>query len=451
MRVKYFIPLIAVVALAAVLMWFFGPFRAGRPSIILISVDTLRPDHLGCYGYDKATSPHVDAFAGESILFERCFSQAPTTRPSCGTILSGYFPHELKIFNNSDNLSPAVVTVAERLRGAGYLTLGVVSNFVLRNGAGFEQGFDYYDDRMDDAEITRGIPERIAAKTTDAAIGLLRLHHKARLFMWIHYQDPHGPYNPKPPYDTMFLDASVEPRNLPVNATISGMGGIPSYQAINGQRDYYHYRARYDGEIRYFDEHFGRLLEEIKALGLYDNALIILTADHGEGMGEHDYYFAHGEYVYNSLIHVPLIVHMGGNHPAARKDLARLVDVVPTILGAAGVKPEESYHGVDMLAAGVDGAPIFSEMPGRYSVIKNGMKLIHHAEDNEYLLFDINTDPDETHDLLNAPDYEDILRPMVAALAGFRRQDVLGDLVRRDTQRLTTDEREKLKALGYVQ
>jgi arylsulfatase A-like enzyme len=448
---RYFIPVIAVVAFAAVLVWFVGPFRPEGPNIILISVDTLRPDHLGCYGYTRPTSPNVDAFAGESILFERCFSQAPATRPSCGTFITGYFPHELKIFNNSDNLSPAVVTVTERLRDAGYLTLGVVSNFVLSNGCGFEQGFDYYDDHMDDTEITRGIPERIAAKTTDAAIGLLRLHHKSRFFMWIHYQDPHGPYTPRPPYDTMFLDPAAEPRELPVNDTVSGKGGIPSYQVIDDQRDYNQYRARYDGEIGYFDENFGRLLEELKALGLYDNALIILTADHGEGMGEHDYYFAHGEYVYNSLIHVPLIVRAGAGYTATRRDLARLIDIVPTILGAAGVKPGVHYHGIDLLKAEVDDNPIFSEMPDRYAVISRGVKLIHNAAENEYLLYDIDKDPDETRNVVEDPRYEDLLRPRVAKLAGFLSEDMLSGQVRRDAQVRTAEEREKLRALGYIQ
>ena len=149
MKPRYLIAVAAVVVIVAAL-WLVGPFGGESPSVILISVDTLRPDHLGCYGYERKTSPSVDAFAGESILFSRCFAQAPTTRPSCGTIVSGYYPHELKIFNNSDNLPLPVTTVAERLRDEGYRTLGVVSNFVLRRGGGFEQGFDYYDDKMDD-------------------------------------------------------------------------------------------------------------------------------------------------------------------------------------------------------------------------------------------------------------------------------------------------------------
>jgi arylsulfatase A-like enzyme len=453
MKTKYVVPavVVAAVAVVAVLVLLSGPFGSRRPSIILISVDTLRPDHLGCYGYHRDTSPGVDAFARESVLFERCFSQAPTTRPSCGTIVTGYFPHEIQIFNNKYTMPAAVVTVSERLREAGYRTIGVVSNFVLRRGGGFEQGFDYYDDRMDDEEITRGFPERIAAKTTDTAIGLLRLHSGEPFFMWIHYQDPHGPYTPRPPYDTMFLDRSAEPLELPLNDTLSGKGGIPSYQVLAGIRDYHHYLALYDGEIRYFDEHFVRLLEEIKALGLYDEALIILTADHGEGMGEHDYYFAHGEYVYNSLIHVPLIVHFGPQSTPMRRDLARLIDVVPTILAAAGLTPDESCHGIDLLGESAEGRPVFSEMPGKYAVIQDDLKLVHHADSEEYLLFDIRQDPDEALNLLDEAAYADRLRPLAGALARFRTQDVLGIAAQSNVQRFTHSQKEKLKALGYVQ
>ena len=450
MKARYLIPVAAVVVVLAAL-WLVGPFGKESPSIILISVDTLRADHLGCYGYHRKTSPSVDAFAGESMLFSRCFAQAPITRPSCGTIVSGYYPHELKVFKNNDKLPAPVTTVAELLREEGYRTIGVVSNFMLHRGAGFEQGFDYYDDKMDEMELVRRIPERIAEKTTDAAINLLRLHHRNRFFLWIHYQDPHGPYTPRPPCDAMFAAGSNGDRELPVNETVSGMGGIPSYQDLDGIRSYNHYVAQYDGEIRYFDEHFGRLVAELKALGLYDNSVIIFTADHGEGMGEHDYYFAHGEYVYNSLIHVPLIIRHGAREAGIREDYAQLADIVPTILGAAGITADGTLHGSDLLEGTPGDRHILSEMPGKYSIIEGGLKLVHHAEANEYLLFDLANDPDERINLLDDAAYADRLNSMAAAMVEHLRQDVLGDRVRRNTQRLTREEKEKLKALGYVQ
>jgi arylsulfatase A-like enzyme len=343
-----------------------------------------------------------------------------------------------------------VTTVAELLRDNGYTTIGVVSNFVLRKGGGFDQGFDFYDDRMDEVELVRGIPERIAEGTTERAVNLLRLHKDKRFFLWIHYQDPHGPYTPQGQFRTMFVDEGLPARDLQLNETVSGKGGIPSYQQLGENRDFNYYVAQYDGEIRYFDEHFGRLIEALKQLGLYDNSLIIFTSDHGEGMGGHDYYFAHGEYVYNSLIQVPLIMRFGGRSEV-RNDMVQLIDVVPTILEIAGLEPRPQLRGTNILAAPAGNRPAFSEMPGRYSLVRNRLKLIHHAEDKEILLFDIVDDPGETLNLAGDPRFKEGLADLAEGLSVLRSQNLLGHGVRRRTPQITEEEKEKLKALGYVQ
>jgi len=181
------------------------------------------------------------------------------------------------------------------------------------------------------------------------------------------------------------------------------------------------------------------------------DGVALITADHGEGMGEHDYYFAHGEYVYNSLVHVPLVIRRGNEEAGLREDFAQLADIVPTILGAARIKADETLHGSDLLDGSPGDRPVFSEMPGKYSIIEEGLKLVHHTEANEYFLFDIGTDPDEKVNLLDDAAYAGRLNSMAAALVEHLRQDVLGDRVHRNRQRLTRDEKEKLKALGYVQ
>jgi arylsulfatase A-like enzyme len=451
MRARYLIAIVVVAAVGIASYVIVGRFSGGDTSVILISVDTLRPDHLGCYGYDRKTSPAVDQFAEESLVFENCFAQAPTTRPSCGVILSGFFPHELKIFGNRDNLPIEVSTVTEMLREDGYRTLAVVSNFVLGKRSGFDQGFDYYDDRMDEVELVRGVPERIAENTTEAAINLLRLHHKRKFFMWIHYQDPHGPYTPRPPFDAMFVDPSAEPLELEFNATVSGIGGIPSYQRLGDNRDFNYYVSQYDGEIRYFDEHFKRLINSLKDLDLYDTALIILTSDHGEGMGEHDYYFAHGENVYNTLIRVPLIVRYGTEPRGRRKEFAQIMDLVPTILDLTGVSPTTEYRGASLFGELPAGRLAFSEMPGRYTVVGRDLKLIYHDDENEYMLFDMANDLYESRNLVEAQEYEQHLRPLANRMAKLRSEDLLGGSVKRIAPRLTREERKKLKALGYVQ
>ncbi|MGA1840959.1 MAG: sulfatase [bacterium] len=293
-----------------------------RPNIILISVDTLRPDHLGCYGYQRTTTPNIDEFAKEGVLFENCFSQAPATSLSCASFLSGFLPHETKVIKNNAIVHSNVPMLADILKEAGYQTYGVVSNYVLRKGQGFEQGFDIYDAQMDEKELNRkNICERTAEKTSNSVLDILSQHTGGHFFFWVHYQDPHGPYTPKPPYNNMFLDHNKGALYLKFNDTVSGKGGIPSYQRLQDNKDYHYYMAQYDGEICYFDEHFGRLTAFLKEIHAYKNSLIIFTADHGEAMGEHDFYFAHGHGLTNDLIHVPLIIRYKDMRQGRRKDL----------------------------------------------------------------------------------------------------------------------------------
>jgi len=452
MRTKHWLIVLAIVAVVSVaLIILSGGNSHVGPSIILISVDTLRPDHLGCYGYGRDTSPAVDEFAGESLRFETCFAQAPNTRPSCGSIITGFLPHETKVFSNKYVLPAEVNTVAELLQRQGYRTLAVVSNFVLTAGSGFDQGFDFYDDQMDEVELIRGVPERIAEHTTDAAISLIRLNRKGSFFLWIHYQDPHGPYTPRPPYDQMFVDAGLEPIMLETNDSVTGVGGIPSYQKLPGHSDYNYYVSQYDGEIRYFDENFKRLIAALKELGLYDSALIMLTADHGEGMGERDYYFAHGEFVYNNLIRQPLIVRFGDRAKGVRREVAQALDIVPTMLDVAGIVPGPAYRGSSLLGEIPPARSIFCEMPGKYALIRDDLKLIYHVDESEYRLFDLAADPAEANDLIRDADYRPQADWMAGEMSEIRKEDLLLGRIRSKKPGVSKDVEDKLRALGYVQ
>ncbi|MFC1799418.1 sulfatase [Candidatus Eisenbacteria bacterium] len=441
--------IVAVVSVALIILG-GGDSRVG-PSIILISVDTLRPDHLGCYGYGRDTSPGLDAFAKESLRFETCFAQAPNTRPSCSSILTGFLPHETKVFSNKYALPAGVNTAAELLRQHGYKTLAVVSNFVLTGDSGFEQGFDFYDDQMGEEELIRGIPERIAEHTTSAAVSLMRLNRKDGFFMWIHYQDPHGPYTPPPPYNEMFVDPRLEPVELEANDTVTGVGGIPSYQKLPGYSDYNHYVSQYDGEIRYLDEHFARLIQALKEMGIYDTALIIFTADHGEGMGERDYYFAHGEFIYNNLIRVPLIVKYGSDLKGVSRDAAQTLDIVPTMLDVAGIVPGQGYRGSSLLGEIPPGRTIFSERPGDYALIQDGLKLIRHTDQPALELYSMEGDPAETINLASDAEHASQAKIMAGELERVRKKDRLMGKVRSDQPRISKERAEKFKALGYVQ
>jgi arylsulfatase len=429
-----------------------------KPSVLLITVDTLRPDHLGCYGYSKNTSPNIDQLAAESLLFENCLSHAPETRHSFASILSGFLPHETKI-TLSPRLPKAVKTLSEILQRQGYKTAAVVSNYVLQKKIGWAQGFTIYDDTMNERELVRRWPEKIAEHTTTRAIELLRQFHKKQLFMWVHYQDPHGPYAPPSRFALLFRELNKKPRNLIVNRSFSGRGGIPSYQVLGANRDFYHYVSQYDGEIRYQDDHLKRLIDELKNAGLYDEALIIFSSDHGEGMGEHNYYFAHGENLYSSLTHVPLIIKYGNELSGRRTDFVQHIDLVPTILKILGLKVDSRFRGRDLRTQGLRGREIFSEMSlprgwggilMQFSLVIDGLKLIYTPQRDQYQLFNLKTDPYETSNLFTDDKHRGQAENLKVRLNRIRKEDFLGLRVRGRAPKYTDEELEKLKSLGYT-
>jgi len=213
---------------------------------------------------------------------------------------------------------------------------------------------------------------------------------------------------------------------------------------------------QYDGEIRYMDQHFKRLIDTLKQLGLYDNTLIIFTADHGEGMGEHDYYFAHGENLYNSLLHVPLIVKFGSYLTGRRTDHVGHFDIVPTILNMLDLKADLSYRGTD-LRRGKKEREIFAEMktpPHRggikFSLTGSSLKLIYTAMNNRYELFDLDRDFTEEHDLSDDGKYRKQLDDLKNRLHYLRNEDLLGLKIVNSPLELTDEEIQNLKSLGYV-
>ena len=312
--------ILGVVAIVAILagVGAWAAFR--RPTklnVLLITVDTLRADHVGAYGYRRATTPNLDALAAESKVFRLAFSQAPETNPSLASVMTCLYPHETTVYRNFHLLPSKPRTLAEILAARGLATGAVVTNFSLRRGSGLERGLADYDDRMDDLATPKweGI-ERIAPKTTAAAVEWLRGHAGERFFLWVHYMDPHAPYMPPPPYDTMF--PVRDPGDTGPDITLPflegglGIGGIPLYAQLGDHNDPRYYASQYDGEIRFFDHWLGELLKEVRAQGLLDRTLIVVAADHGEGMGEYGYWFNHPEFLWNGLIHVPLVVRLPG-------------------------------------------------------------------------------------------------------------------------------------------
>jgi arylsulfatase len=332
-----------------------------RRDLLLISVDTLRADRLGAYGHALGLSPHLDALAADSQVFERAYSTASYTLPAVISLLTGRQPDELGIRANVSVLRGGVPTLATRLWTRGWRTGAVVSNAILRRRVGIHVGFDHYDDQFPTREQNRAVPERIAEDTTDAALAMfdaLRAEGGAPVFLWVHYQDPHGPYTPPEGYRERYLASERRapdgPRELPFDESQVGEGGIPAYQRVGDAREVAFYRAGYDGEIRYVDEQIGRLLAELERRHGLSQAVVVLTADHGEGLGERDYWFAHGEHLTDPVVRIPLFVRAPGLTPGRRTDVASLVDLVPTLTRLVGAESPQGLAGRDLFAPGAE-------------------------------------------------------------------------------------------------
>jgi len=279
-------------------------------SLLLVTIDTLRADHLSCYGYERETSPRLDAFVARGTRFELGFSASPRTLPSHASLLTGLYPsfHSVGHENSRFALEGSFVTLAEHCRAAGMRTAAIVSNPVLHRRSGLAQGFETYDDRFPDAEPGRPAREKIAERTASAALQRLAELAGGRFFLWVHFQDPHGPYAPPAPFDEAFAGESVtEDLVLAAGDTHAGHGELPEYQVLGEERRLAEYVRRYDAEIRYLDEHLGRVLDALERLGIAGETLVAITADHGEAFGEDGYYCAHGHGLGLDQTRVPLV------------------------------------------------------------------------------------------------------------------------------------------------
>jgi len=405
-----------------------GPAAPAR-GVVLITCDTLRADRLGFMGCPRATSPNLDALAQESLVFDTAWSTAPLTGPALAALLTGRPPEELGLSDNRQVLAPEAETLAERLSARGIDTAAIVSNWVLRRrpelpGAGVQQGFAHFDDRMDTLEPARpDLRERLAPATTDAAIAWLDARSDARpFFLWVHYQDPHGPYTP--PADCLGAEDGAtdgEPR-LEVGTDQRGAGTLPEYQAVDDERRPAVYRRRYEAEIRFFDRELGRLLGHLRATGELERALVVFTADHGESLGERGFFFSHGQHLHRELVQVPLLVRPpgGAREPHTRSGPVSHLDLAPTVLAFLGVA-EPSSRGIDLVSGTLSPRRTLPQfLRGSWGATDGTHRLI--VADGRAQLFDVTADPREEHDL--APGLGDCVRTLTERHHAFAR---LGD------------------------
>lgn len=335
---------------------------SGRPvprDVLLVTVDTLRPDLLGAYGFEPSVSPSFDALARRGVVFERAVAASPRTAPSHASIMASRWVREHSIgWHNGDTRLEGALTLAEVFRRHGYATAAFVGNVVLRRRSGLDAGFELYDDDLPDAEANRPIAfERIAEKTTKRALAWLAAERSRPVFLWLHYQDPHGPYTPPPPYDRTSVP-HAEDAVLPARDDNRGRHGIPAYQVLGELRRVRDYVGRYAGEIAYFDHWLGRFLDRFEAASR--QPVVLFTADHGESLGERDLYFSHGSRTTPDQVWVPLVVVAPDLEPARRWELVHHVDVMPTLLDLAGLPLPEDLRGVSL--AGLPAQPdVWSE------------------------------------------------------------------------------------------
>jgi choline-sulfatase len=295
---------------------------ASALNILLITLDTTRADHLGCYGYSPAKTPNLDRLAGEGIRFARVYCQSPMTLPSHVSILSGLYPVAHGVRNNGHVLPAGIRSLVEILKGRGYTTAAFVSSFSVDSRFGLDRGFDVYDDTFQSqATIKSTNAERRAEGTFDRFSRWLETNGSSRFFAWVHYYDPHLPYDPPPPYREEF----------------SG--------------------RLYDGEIAYLDRYVGAILERLQTKGILDKTIIVAAGDHGEGLGD-KVETGHGIFLYEEDLRVPLIFHNRRifPRPRASESTVRLVDVAPTILELIGLKDD---------SAGMQGQSLVPRLKGK--------------------------------------------------------------------------------------
>ena len=410
--------------------WLLG---AEPPSanVILITIDTLRPDHVGCYGSHAVPTPTIDQLGRDGVIFRHALAQVPLTLPSHVAILTGTYPMWNGVEDlTTDGLNPGIPTLGDVFKKRGYATAAFVSAFVLNSMWGLKHGFDTYDDAInpeDEKSPEHPRLERRASATVDHTLRWLAARNAHPFFLWLHLYDVHTPYDPPEPFKTRF-------------------------------------RARpYDGEIAYVDQQLGRLVSFLQAHKLYDPSLILLVGDHGEGLGEHGEQ-VHGLFIYNSTAHVPLIVKLPGeNKPAERfiNQIVNTVDIAPTLTQACGFPSADStsFQGrslLPLLRSAASNAPREGYTESLYPRTSFGWHSLHGIETDRYHyieapheeLYDLTLDPGETHNLAaEKPSIAASLRENLHALEA-RYAHPAGPTPAAPS--IDMEKLRELRALGYV-
>lgn len=379
-----------------------------QSNVLLVTIDTLRADHLGAYGYHRGTSPNLDALAKESVLFENAFSVSSWTLPGHASLLTGLFPAEHGVVTDRTALPVSSETLAEIMSSNGYDTFAAVSHAYLTERYGFEQGFDRFDDSLSTGSAHRPV----AAGIVDRMIEWLGERESERpFFVWLHIFDPHWSYVPPSPYDAMFdphYEGSMKGDFRSLSKYFKAVKGYDKPPHLP-ESDFEHVMSLYDGEIAYVDAELGRLFEALRSRDIWGKTLVAVASDHGEEFMEHGSLEGHQWTLYDEVVRVPLILRIpGGRRPGHVVETpVSTVGLVGTVLDYSGIAaPERRSLTATVEESRGDGdrvPPILMDLTVRREkrsvAIREGELKLIRGEDGRAELYRVSVDAGEARDL----------------------------------------------------
>lgn len=410
-------------------------------NLILVTIDTLRADHLGCYDNTSINTPNIDSLASDGVLFKKAYCSEPLTGPSHATILTSLYPRQHSVIMNGFTLPDGVETISEILAERGFNTGAFVGAFPVGSKLNFSQGFyvfnDYFSPLISLSRLTllkilnhlhiistKGIVQRKAEDVTDPFLSWLMKQGDNPFFAWVHYFDPHTPYDPPDEYrkNEDYKDKDEKQKSL------------------------------YKGEIEYVDSEIGRIVEVLQDKMLMDDTIIVITADHGESLGEHDYYYDHGRFLYEPSLHIPLIIYSPNLKNYADNDIEQTVstiDFAPTILDMLDITPPNYMEGESLLPviSGKEHLPYiycetYEENWELIGILSDNWKLINNKINNDIELYNLSDDPGEVNDLSGKGYiYEKELLRLLINWDDLQPHKMSSEMTESDKQ--------KLKTIGY--
>jgi len=418
-------------------------------NVVLISIDTLRADHLSCYKYPKTTSPAIDEFRKDAVLFRRCMAQAASTLPSHASIFTSLIPsHHTAFFTRGQSLPGNMLTMAEIFKQKNYRTVSFNDGGQVDAKFGLDQGFDQYKSFTDEQQSFA----RIVNHTEEWLEKNKKENNKRKFFLFLHTYETHHPYTPAEKYLKQ-IETEAYDGPLPRHISVELIHQINRGEVTLSDADKKHLVNTYDAEIRSMDDSFKQLTEYLKKNGLYDNTLIIFTSDHGEEFGEHGMWGMHSNSLYNEQLHVPLIVKLPQSRYAGRKvnRIVRSIDILPTLTALLGDKASVELEGVDLVPL-MQGRKLKSDIvvisqldapktfvPEAWTIIYKKWKLFNLR------LYDLNKDPAETIDLAGQNKH------LIKKLNNYTT-DYINKKKPAGSSKVNLDDalKDKLKSLGYV-